>query len=157
MKYVLITVMWMLLLTAPAVAQNGPDVEVSNLEWTHDVNGKHRVRANFARTPAPSPEFVQEVSAVFRNTGTKVVRFVTWEYVIYKDSDPAKAERVYKFRNKVPLGPGESARASKQGFGIQHRRRVEARVVRVEYADGSIWRRERFELPAVLIRDGRGS
>ena len=141
--YMLITVAWVSLLIAPAlaVAQDQPDVEVSELQWNHDVNKKHRVRGSFVRSPSPSPDFMQEVSALFRNTGTKRVTFVSWEYVIYKDSEPTKVERVYKFRSKAPLRPGESARLSKQGFDIQYRRRVEARVVRVEYADGSVWQR----------------
>jgi hypothetical protein len=141
--YMLITVVWVFMLIAPAsaVAQDRPDVEVSDLQWSHDVNKKHRVRGSFVRSPGPSPDFLQEVSAVFRNAGTKPVTFVSWEYVVYKDSDPTKVERVYKFRSKAPLRPGESARLSKQGFDIQYRRRVETRVVRIEYADGSVWQR----------------
>ena len=141
--YILITVVWVSLLIAPApaVAQDQPDVEVSDLQWHIDVNKKHRLRGYFGRSPAPPPEFVQEVSAVFRNAGTKPVTFVTWEYVVYEDSDTTKVRRVYKFRSKAPLRPGESVRLSKQGFGIQHGRRVEARVVRVEYTDRTIWQR----------------
>ena len=142
--YMLVTVVWVSLVIAPApaVAQDQPDVEVSDLQWHIDVNKKHRLRGYYAaRSPAPSPDFVQEVSAVFRNAGTKTVTFVTWEYVVYEDSDPTKVLRVYKFRSKAPLRPGESVRLSKQGFNIQHRRRVDARVARVEYADGTIWQR----------------
>ena len=143
--YVLITFALVSLLAPPmAVAQDQPDIEVSDLEWRHDVNKKYRLRGNFSRSPAPSPDFMQEVSAVFRNVGTKPVRFVTWEYVVYADSDTTKELRVYKFRSKAPLRPGESVRLSKQGFNIQHRRRVEARVVRVEYADRSVWQRAKF-------------
>ena len=143
--YMLITVALVTLLApAVAVAQDQPDVEVSDLQWRHDVNKKYRLRGNFARSPAPSPDFMQEVSALFRNAGTKSVTFVTWEYVVYEDSDTTKELRVYKFRSKALLRPGESARLSKQGFRIQHGRRVEARVVRVQYADGTVWRRAKF-------------
>lgn len=140
---VLVFVAWASLLVAPAlaVAQNPPDVEVSGLQWTHDVNKKHRLRGYYAGSPAPAPDFVQEVSAVFRNAGTKPVKSLTWEYVVYEDSDPSKVLRVYKFRSKAALRPGESARLSGQGLGIQYRRHVEARVARVEYADGTVWRR----------------
>jgi hypothetical protein len=140
--YVLMTLALVSLL-APAVtvAQDQPDVEVSDLQWRHDVNENHRLRGNFSRSPAPSPEFMQEVSAVFRNVGTKPVMFVTWKYVVYADSDTTKVLRVYKFRSKAPLRPGESVRMRKQGVGIQYGRRVEAQVVRVEYADGAVWQR----------------
>lgn len=140
--YVLIAVALVSLLApAATVAQDQPDIEVSDLQWRHDINKKYRLRGNFSRSPAPSPDFMQEVSAVFRNAGNKPVRFVTWEYVVFADSDTTKELRVYKFRNKAPLRPGESVRFSKQGFGIQHGPRVEARVVRVDYADGTVWRR----------------
>jgi hypothetical protein len=143
--FVLMTVALVALL-APvvAVAQDQPDVEVSNLQWQHDVNKNYRVRGNFSRSPAPSPDFMQEVSADFRNAGTRTVKFVTWEYVVYADSDTTKEFRTYKFRSKAPLRPGESMRLSKQGVGIQYGRRVEARIVRVDYADGSVWRRAKF-------------
>ena len=143
--YVLITVALVSLLApAVAVAQDQPEVEVSDLQWRHDVNKKYRLRGNFSRSPAPSPDFMQEVSAVFRYAGTKSVMFVTWEYVVYADLDTTKKLRVYKFRSKAQLRPGESVRLSKQGFGIQHGPRVEARVVRVEYADGTTWQRAKF-------------
>ena len=142
---VLVFVAWVSLLVAPGlvVAQDSSGVEVSDLQWTHDVNRKQRLKGYDAGSPAPSPDFVQEVSAVFRNAGTKPVKYVTWEYVVYEDSDPTKVVRVYKFRSKVILRPGESARRSKQGLSIQYRRRVEARVAKVEYADGTVWQREK--------------
>jgi hypothetical protein len=139
----LVFVAWASLLVAsvPAVAQSSPDVEVSDLQWTHDVNRGHRLKGYYARSPAPSPDFVQKVSATFRNVGTKPIKSLTWEYVVYEDSDPAKVVRTYKFRSKTRLRPGESERLSKEGLGIQYRRRVEARVIRVEYADGTVWQR----------------
>ena len=132
-----------LLYVAPVsvVAQTRPDIEVSDLQWTHDVNRKFRLKRPYKHYSAPAPDFVQEVSAVFRNAGTKPVKSVSWEYVVYEDSNPSKVVRVYKFRSKVMLRPGESARLSKQGLSIQHRRQVEARVARVEYADGTVWQR----------------
>jgi hypothetical protein len=139
---VLVLASWAVLLVVPAAAAQGaPDVEVSGLSWTRDVNRGLRLKAYHAHSPAPSPDFVQEVSAVFRNVGAKDVKSVTWEYVVYEDSDAARGARVYKFRSKAPLRPGASARLSKQGLDIWHGRRVEARVTRVEYADGTVWQR----------------
>lgn len=139
--FVLVFVAWVSLLIAPAstVAQNPAGVEVADVQWTHDVNKENRLKGYYARSPAPSPDFVQAVSATFSNVGTKLVKSVTWEYVVYEDSDPTKVVRVYKFRSNALLRPGESKRLSKEGLNIQHRRYVEARVARVEYADGTIW------------------
>jgi hypothetical protein len=126
---------------APAAAQNAPDVEVSDLQWTYDVNRDGRLKGYYQRPPVASPDPVQRVAATFRNNGAKPVKAVTWEYVAYSDSDPSRVVRVYKFDGKARLRPGESARLSEQGLNIQHRRRVEARVVGVEYEDGTVWRR----------------
>jgi hypothetical protein len=139
----LVFVLWVSLLvtSVPAVAQNSPDVEVSDLQWTHDVNRRHRLKGYYTRSQAPSPDFIQKLSATFRNVGSKPVKSLTWEYVVYEDSDPAKVVRIYKFRSKTQLHSGESERLSEEGLGIQHRRHVEARVIRVEYADGTVWQR----------------
>jgi hypothetical protein len=139
----LVFVAWVSLLVAsvPAAAQNSPDVEVSDLQWTHDVNRERRLKGYYSRSPDPSPDFVQKVSATFRNVGTKPVKSLTWEYIVYEDSDPTKVVRIYKFRSKTLLRPGESANLSKVGIGIQYRRHVEARVIKVEYADGTVWQR----------------
>lgn len=125
----------------PVEAQNSLDVEVSDLRWTHDVHREHRLKGYYARSPASSPEFVQKISASFRNVGAKTVKSLTWEYVVYEDSDPTKVVRSYKFRNRALLRPGASERLGKEGLGIQHRRHVEARVISVEYADGTVWQR----------------
>ena len=114
---------------------------MTDVQWVHDVNRKNRLRGYYRRSPEPSPDFVQEVSAVFRNVGARPVKSVKWEYVVYEDSDPAKVARVYDFSSKALLRPGESARVRKQGLGIQYRKHVEVRVVRVEYADGTVWQR----------------
>src|SRR5687767_9050885 len=109
---------WVSLLVAsvPAVAQSSPDVEVSDLRWTHDSKRGHRLKGYYARSPAPTPDFVQKVSATFRNVGTKPVTSLTWEYIVYEDSDPAKVVRIYKFRSKTRLRPGESERLGKEGL-----------------------------------------
>jgi len=60
---------------------------------------------------------------------------------VYKDSDPAKEVRIYRFRSKTQLGPGESQVLSKEGLGIHFSRHVKGRVTRVEYADGTVWQR----------------
>lgn len=136
---VFVACVFLLVASVPAAAQSSPDVEVSDLQWTHDVNRGRRLKGYYEHSPAPSPDFVQKVSATFRNVGTKPIKSVTWEYVVYEDSDPSKVVRVYKFRSKALLRPGESARLSKEGLGIQNRRRVDARVIKVEYADGTVW------------------
>jgi hypothetical protein len=72
----LVVMAWVSLLIVPAlvVAQKTPDVEATNVQWTHDVNSKHRLKGYYAGSPDPSPDFIQEVSATFRNGGAKTVK-----------------------------------------------------------------------------------
>ena len=143
-RFMLVSVAWAIIAASvPAVAQNSSDVEVSAPQWTYDVNQKLQLKGDYKRLPAPSLSPIQAVSATFRNVGGKPVKSLTWEYVVYEDSDPTKVVRIYKFRNKTLLRPGESERLSKEGLNIQHRRNVEARVIKVEYVDGTVWRRAR--------------
>jgi hypothetical protein len=77
------------LLIAPfsAMAQNPPDLEVSDPLWVYDVNVRFSVNAFNsgiigAQGGFNSPYVVNEVSALFRNTGTKTAKSVTWEFVV---------------------------------------------------------------------------
>lgn len=136
-----VVVAWVGMAPASVIAQKTPDVEVTDVQWTIDVNSRQRLKGNYSSSPQASPDFIQEVSAIFRNVGAKTVKSVTWEYVAYEDSNPSKKARAYKFRSKSLLHPGESMRLSKQGLNIQHRKHVEVHIVRIEYDDGTVWQR----------------
>jgi hypothetical protein len=125
-------------------AQSPPELEVSDARFTYNVNaaldpanvlsGK---RAGAPTTVTDSP--VQRVSALFRNAGSKPIKSVSWEYIVFKDSDEREILEVYSVRSNRTILPGESARLHKEGYRLRNSSYQKARVTRIEYADGTVW------------------
>ncbi len=144
-RNVLIVALMVLLITPFSVrAQDPPDLEVSDPQFTYDVNTRLNSRGAYsgknpvpATTVATSP--VQEVSALFRNKGTKIIKSVAWEYVVFDDPKETKVQHVYRIRSDETLLPGESVRLGKEGYHLHYSQYRKARVTRIEYADGKIW------------------
>ena len=134
-----------LLITLLSVrAQDPPVLEVSDPQFTYDVNASLNSRGAYsgkspipATTVAASP--VQEVSALFRNKGTKIIKSIAWEYVVFDDAKETKVRHVYRIRSDKTLLPGESVRLGKEGYHLHYSQYRKARVTRIEYKDGTIW------------------
>lgn len=143
--YLLVAVsLLMLALPVSVQAQSAPDLEVSDLQFVYDVNANFQLRAAPtekraapATTVTSSP--IQQVSALFRNTGAKPVKAVTWEYLIFKDAQDTQPLHVYTTRSKTMLLPGQAARLDKTGYQLKNTQYMKARVTRIEYTDGTIW------------------
>jgi hypothetical protein len=111
------------------------------------------------RIPTPRPAIgdisVQYIyQAKVRNTGTKEVRKLVWDYVFLDASTQAEVGR-RRIENKISIRPGKSAelitRTTSPPTGTvsvkqidkkmreQYAERVE--IQRIEYADGSVWER----------------
>jgi hypothetical protein len=75
-------------------------------------------------------------SIVVKNIGTKAVRAVNWDYLMF---EPGGKEPVKTFhvRSKRTIAPGEQAELMKevQPKGQEH----QAVIVRIEYEDGRFW------------------
>lgn len=109
-------------------------------------------------TPEPPPVIRPWTGYVYdfkvRNTGTKTIRKVEWEYLF---SDPGTKRKVGRrsYKSKVKILPGAvadlSVRSSLPPIGTIDARRAasgqsdqspEQMVIqRIEYADGSVWKR----------------
>jgi hypothetical protein len=135
--------MLLLVLSVSAKAQSAPDLEVSDLRYVYDVNANFESRAPSERRISPASTVtsfpVQQVSALFTNTGAKSIKAVTWEYVIFKDAQETELLHVYTIRSKTALLPGQSARLDKTGYQLKNSQHMKARVTRIEYTDGTIW------------------
>lgn len=125
------------------IAQNPLGLEVSDPQWTYDAYDRFRPRsAASARVDigsAVTTPGVQEISALFRNTGSKTIKSVAWEYILFKDAKETHIQRIYTSRNEMVIPPGESIRLRKSGFGLQHSQYVKIRVTRIAYMDGTLW------------------
>lgn len=125
-------------------AQTPPELEVSDARFTYNVNASldpsnvlSGKRASAATTVTDSP--VQRVSALFRNAGSKPIKSVSWEYIVFKDSDEREILEVYSVQSNRTILPGESARLSKEGYHLRNSSHQKARVTRIKYADGTVW------------------
>lgn len=147
-------VAWMILLIAPIsiLAQGLPHLEISDPQSKYDVNSRFNLHTANSTTSARSPVTIThpvgEVSALFRNTGTKTIKSVTWEYLYFKDATERDLLKIHTSRSKTVLLPGESVRLRKEGYNLEPLLPIrkmntapykKARVIQIEYADGTIW------------------
>jgi hypothetical protein len=90
----------------------------------------------FGNMPAPiSPVFV--ASMVVKNIGTKPVTAVEWEYLLFEAGATEPVKR-YKIQTKKAIQPGEQAELTKEV--TPKGQEQQARITRIEYSDGSIWK-----------------
>lgn len=75
-------------------------------------------------------------SILVRNTGTKTVTAVYWEYLLFETGGKEPVKR-YRVQSKRVIPPGEQAELTKEvkPKGNEH----QALISRIEYADGSVW------------------
>ena len=133
----IVALMVLLIVPFSVRAQDSPDLEVSDPQFFLDVN------VGFKKNPIPSPPAVtprvQEVSALFRNKGTKIIKSVEWEYVVFNDAKETEVKHVYRIRSNKTLLPGESVRLGYEGYHLKYSQYRKARVIRIKYGDGTIW------------------
>lgn len=123
----------------PLVAQSAPGLEVSNFQSRYvpawgTRNGMSDPVSDVNYTPARF-----ELSAVFRNTGAKVITSVSWECLFFSDAQQTEVMLKHKFRDAKRIAPGEEARlkrVSQRGAATAYKT---VRITRVVYADGAVW------------------
>lgn len=131
---------------ARAQESTQPPLEISDPQW---IYLSVRESSNFPST-APSGDAdglmssttaaTHAVSALFRNTGSKTVKSITWEYVFFKDEQRTRVEKRHTFRGKQEIRPGESARLKNFSYKPRSTEYGAVRALRVDYADGTSWR-----------------
>ena len=140
---ILVALTFLFIAPLSIVAQNLPDLEVSDLQWTHDADARFRLRSSSSARANLSSTVttfgIQEVSALFRNTGKKTIKSVTWEYILYSDAKKTQVLHIYTSRNDTMLLPGETVRLRNTGYGLQESQYKTARITRINYTDGSVW------------------
>ena len=94
-------------------------VEVSSYYWgrltkPNDMPSPFSAqRANRARRwrrgmEPPPPEIrLRETYVLVRNTGTRKVKAITWDYVFFEDAKHEREVRRFRFHTKQKLEPGE--------------------------------------------------
>ena len=137
------TLIFLCATSIPIVAQNPPDLEVSDPQFIYDVNTRFSRSAFDGKDGFPSTIVtdspVQRVSALFRNRGSKPIKSVSWEYITFKDAEEKEVWRVSSVRSNTRILPGESVRLGKEGYHLPDSQYKRIRVTHIESADGTIW------------------
>lgn len=92
--------------------------------------------------------FKYTAKAVFKNTSAKTVKEISWDYV-FTDEESGKEIRRFKIQSKQQIPPGRPEPLAKD-IGIDPKEdtrplnsaRQSVEVTRVEYTDGSVWKRQ---------------
>jgi hypothetical protein len=133
--------------TSSASAQSGPGLEASDPHW--GSSGTVSVMPHGTtvdRGQATNYPPTAEVSALFRNTGRKAIRSVTWIYVFYKDELRTEVLASNKFRSGRRIEPGASVRLKESVSALSEPKQWTnyhgVVISRIKYTDGTVWQAE---------------
>jgi len=131
-----------------------PGVEVAGFDWKYDgyvpveVVRSDKSGVLFSVKRGTSYVFKYTARATVKNTGAKAIKSVEWDYV-FVDPDGGKELRRYKLQSKQQVAPGATAALVKEvaispDENTHHitTGRQTVQITRVEFADGTVWRRE---------------
>ena len=129
-------------------AKSGSSMEVDKItrEAKADDANIERIRQK-----AP-PRYVFMYKASVKNTGAKTIKAIDWDYVFFEPDTEHEVER-RQFTSDAKIAPGKTKglevlistpptrTVSVYALGKDEQRSVQGRVVivRIEYADGSVW------------------
>lgn len=135
----------LLIADSSASAQTASALEASEPHWGRSPTvSVHPHASPVDRGQAANYPPADEVSALFRNTGQKAVRSVTWKFLFYKDEQRTEVLATYTFSSGKKIEPGASARLKESVSALSEPRRWTdyhgVIVSRIQYADGTVWR-----------------
>ena len=123
---------------SPALHRMSQNAEVAPKNTTQiDSSGKPKSARNDPAASVPSGASVVYVaSIVVKNIGSKTVTTVDWEYLLF-EKDATEPIKRYRVRTKKTVPPGEQAELTKEV--TPKGQEQQARLTRIEYADGTFW------------------
>jgi hypothetical protein len=146
---------------APSRAQDAPapDLTVLGFEWKYaGYDRAETVKSNESSvTDGPATlykiargtvyVFKYMAKATLKNTGAKAIKSVSWDYV-FTDEKEQKVLKRYRLQSKQQILPGETQTVG-AGLGLDPKEktphiktgRQSVEVTRIEYADGSAWKK----------------
>lgn len=123
--------------SAPALHRLGQNAEVAPKNVQVDANGNPRASRSDVTSSAPTGALIVYVgSVVVKNIGTKTVTAVHWEYLLFEKNAKEPIKR-YNVQSKKVIAPGEQAELTKEV--APKGKEYQARLVRIDYSDGSFW------------------
>jgi hypothetical protein len=139
--------------------QSPPGVEVLGFEWKYDGyqpveivrSGKSGTATSVKRTTAYVFKYTSRVTV--KNMGARAIKSVEWEY-FFDDPEGGKELKRFRFQSKQQIAPDATVALAKDAlippdentrYITTGKQRV--RLVRVEFADGTVWRLEEGKKP----------
>ena len=138
--------------------ETAPDVAVLSFEWKYagydraetvkenesSVNDDPSTAIKVARGTVYV--FKYTAKATLKNTGTKAIKAVSWDYV-FTDEKERKELKRYKLQSKRQILPGETQTLI-VGLGLDPKDKTRhiatgkqsVEITKLEYADGSVWK-----------------
>ncbi len=137
-----------------------PDVSVLGFDWKYagyvraeTVKGNESISSTDTATALKMSRktiyvFKYTAKATLKNTGAKTIKTVSWDY-IFTDAKEQKELKRYRLQSKQQIPPGEMQLLSRDveldpKDNTRHittgKQSVE--ITRIEYTDGSVWRRQ---------------
>ena len=151
-----------LLLAALLNLQGGattPDATILSFEWKYAGYDRAETVKENESSVSDGPETLLRVArgtvyvfkytakATLKNTGTKAIKSVSWDYV-FTDEKERKELKRYKLQTKQQILPGETQTLSAV-FGLDPKEKAphiktgkqSVEITKLEYADGSAWKK----------------
>src|SRR5215213_5492211 len=136
-----------------------PGVEVLSFEWKYAGYDRAETVKSNESSVTDGPETLYRIArgtvyvfkytakATLKNTGTKAIKSVSWEYV-FTDEKERKELKRYRLQSKQQILPGETQTVS-FGLGLDPKEKTphiktgkqSVEITKVEYADGSAWKK----------------
>jgi hypothetical protein len=143
----------------PADERPAPDVSVISIDWKYsgydrsetvkEKGSKNTTESSIGYRIARRPLYVFKYTAkaTLRNAGLKTIKSLSWDYVFVDGKDQKELKR-HKLQSKVQILPGETQTLAKE-VGLDPKEstvyintgKQQVEIVRIEYTDGSVWRR----------------
>jgi len=121
----------------PALHRLSQNAEVAPKTTQIDSAGNPRASRNDpAANLSSGTSIIFVASILVKNIGTKTVTAVEWEYLLF-EKDAREPIKRYRVRSKKTIPSGEQAELTKEVNPKGQEQ--QARLTRIEYADGSFW------------------
>jgi hypothetical protein len=136
-----------------------PDVSVLGFEWKYAGYDRAETVKENESSVSDDPStaikvargtvyvFKYTAKATVKNTGTKAIKAVSWDYV-FTDEKERKELKRYRLQSKQQILPGETQTlASTVGLDPKDKTRhittgkQSVEITKLEYADGSVWKK----------------
>jgi hypothetical protein len=136
--------------TAAAAPEAPRDLVVSSYYWgridSEDIDVESpfpgevsRARRRRGFDPNAVRVVRRETYALVRNSGTRKIKVVSWDYVFYEDAAREREIKRFPFRSKETIPPGETKFLSEQVDEGPPSSYGGVVVRRIDYDDGTSW------------------